>query len=136
MHYRIYSGSSSSHAQFCVVAIMKSKAKASKKCNRPRCKNDAASPRAKICIDCFKKNAALANSKRKVLGGNTTTRRGKGVFGNSGNTTTGGKKKAAGKRSGVRRSAKRALVVKKRWLDLILARQRKWEIRGSTLGHV
>ena len=47
-------------------------------------------------------------------------------------TTTGRKKKRAGKRSGVRRSAKRALVVKKRWLDLILAGQKKWEIRGSS----
>ena len=66
MHYRSYSGSSSGHAQFCVVAMMKSKAKASKKCSRPRCKNDAASPRAKFCTDCFKKNAALASSKRKL----------------------------------------------------------------------
>ena len=32
----------------------------------------------------------------------------------------------------MRRSAKRALVVKKRWLDLILAGQKKWEIRGSS----
>ena len=40
--------------------------------------------------------------------------------------------KGAGKRSGVRRSAKRALVVKKKWLDLILAGQKKWEIRGRS----
>ena len=33
--------------------------------------------------------------------------------------------KGAGKRSGVRRSAKRALVLKKKWLDLILAGQKK-----------
>ena len=82
----------------------------------------------------------MASSKRKAFGGggvlgnsgNTTTARGKGVLGNGGNTTTGRKKKRAGKRSGVRRSAKRALVVKKRWLDLILAGQKKWEIRGSS----
>ena len=30
-------------------------------------------------------------------------------------------KKSAGQHSGVRRSAKKALVVKKKWLDLILA---------------
>ena len=108
------------------------KAKASKKCSRPRCTNDAVSTRSKFCTACFKKNASLASSKRKVFGGNTTTARGKGVLGNGGNTTTGRKKKRAGKRSGVRRSAKRALVVKKRWLDLILARQKKWEIRGSS----
>ena len=41
-------------------------------------------------------------------------------------------KKRAGKRSGVRRSAKRALVVKKKWLDLILAGRKTWEIRGSS----
>ena len=115
-----------------VAAMVKTKAKASKKCSRPRCTNDAVSTRAK--------NASLASSKRKVFGGggvlgnsgNTTTARGKGVLGNGGNTTTGRKKKRAGKRSGVRRSAKRALVVKKRWLDLILAGQKKWEIRGSS----
>ena len=123
-----------------VAAMVKTKAKASKKCSRPRCTNDAVSTRAKFCTACFKKNASLASSKRKVFGGggvlgnsgNTTTARGKGVLSNGGNTTTGRKKKRAGKRSGVRRSAKRALVVKKRWLDLILARQKKWEIRGSS----
>ena len=40
-------------------------------------------------------------------------------------------KKNAGKRSGLRRSAKKALIVKKEWLDLILAGQKTWEIRGS-----
>ena len=40
-------------------------------------------------------------------------------------------KKSAGERSGVRRSAKKALVVKKKWLDLILAGQKVWELRGS-----
>ena len=108
-----------------VAAMVITKAKASKKCSRPRCTNDAVSTRSKFCTACFKKNASLASSKRKVFGGG-------GVLGNSGNTTTGKKKKRAGKRSGVRRSAKRALVVKKRWLDLILARQKKWEIRGSS----
>ena len=152
------------------MPMVKTKAKASKKCSRPRCTNDAVSTRSKFCTACFKKNASLASSKRKVFGGggvlgnsgntttargkgvlgnrgntttargkgvlgnrgNTTTARGKGVLGNGGNTTTGRKKKRAGKRSGVRRSAKRALVVKKRWLDLILAGQKKWEIRGSS----
>ena len=36
-----------------------------------------------------------------------------------------------GKRSGVRRSTKTALVVKKQWLKKILAREKDWEIRGS-----
>ena len=122
-----------------VAAMVKTKA-ASKKCSRPPCTNDAVSIRAKFCTACFKKNASLASSKRKVFGGggvlgnsgNITTARGKGVLGNGGNTTSGRKKKRAGKRSGVRRSAKRALVVKKGWLDLILAGQKKWEIRGSS----
>ena len=39
--------------------------------------------------------------------------------------------KKAGKRSGVRRSATIALVLKKKWLDLILAGKKTWEIRGS-----
>ena len=101
----------------------------------PRCKNAAASSRAKFCTGCFKKNASSASRKRKVHGGGhgvIGNSGGHGVIGNKGNTTTGRKKKGAGKRSGVRRSAKRALVVKKKWLDLILTRQKKWEIRGSS----
>ena len=131
-HYRRHLNSS-----LPVATMVITKAKASKKCSRPRCTNDAVSTRSKFCTACFKKNASLASSKRKVFGGggvlgNSGNARGKGVLGNGGNTTTGRKKKRAGKRSGVRRSAKRALVVKKRWLDLILARQKKWEIRGSS----
>ena len=41
-------------------------------------------------------------------------------------------KKRAGKRSGLKRSAKYALVVKKHWLDLILRGEKDWEIRGSS----
>ena len=37
----------------------------------------------------------------------------------------------AGERSGVQRSAKSALVVKRRWLDKILAGRKTWEIRGG-----
>ena len=96
--------------------MVETKAKASNKCSRPRCRNDAASRRAKFCTECFKTNASCASSKRKVFGGNTTTARGKGVLGNrgnasgkgtlgnKGNTTTGEKKKKAGKRSALRRS--------------------------------
>ena len=149
-HYRRHLNSS-----LPVATMVITKAKASKKCGGHRCTNDGISTRSKFCTACFKKNASLASSKRKVFGGggvlgnsgntttargkgvlgnggNTTTARGKGILGNGGNTTTGRKKKRAGKRSGVRRSAKRALVVKKRWLDLILAGQKKWEIRGSS----
>ena len=123
--------------------MMETKAKASNKCSKPRCRNDAASRRAKFCTECFKTNASCASSKRKVFGGNTTTARGKGVLGNrgnasgkgtlgnKGNTTTGQKKKKAGKRSALRRSTKMLLIVKNPWLDLILSKDKTWEIRDA-----
>ncbi len=46
-------------------------------------------------------------------------------------TPCGPAKKRAGKRSGLKRSAKVALVVKKEWLDRILAGEKDWEIRGE-----
>ena len=109
--------------------MVKTNAKAGKKCCRPRCRNDAASPLAKFCTECFKTNASCASSKRKVFGGNTTNAR--GVLGNKGNTTTGQKKKLAGKRSALRRSTKMLLVVKNPWLDLILSNDKTWEIRDA-----
>ena len=48
-----------------------------------------------------------------------------------GNVKKGKDKKTAGKLSVFRRSAKRALVVKKKWLDLNLAGWKTCEIRGS-----
>ena len=51
---------------------------------------------------------------------------------NAGNGRNGASKKAAGKRSGLKRSAKYCLVVKKKWLDLILAGSKDWEIRGCS----
>ena len=111
--------------------MMETNTKASNKCSKPHCRNDAASRRAKFCTDCFRTNASCANSKRKVFGGNTTTARGKGVLGNKGNTTTGQKKKKAGKRSALRRSAKMLLIVKNPWLDLILSKEKTWEIRDA-----
>ena len=50
----------------------------------------------------------------------------------SGNSITGIIKKRSGKRSGLKRCAKYALVVKKTWLDLILAGSKDWEIRGNS----
>ena len=111
--------------------MMETKAKASNKCSKPRCRNDAASRRAKFCTECFRTSASCANSKRKVFGGNTTTARGKGVLGNKGNTTTGQKKKKAGKRSALRRSTKMLLIVKNPWLALILTKDKTWEIRDA-----
>jgi hypothetical protein len=54
-----------------------------------------------------------------------------GNTGNKGNTKKGIAKKRAGARSGVKRSSKVALVVKKRWLDKILAGEKDCEIRSS-----
>ena len=64
--------------------------------------------------------------------GNAGNATGKGSSQNGGNVKKGKIKKRAGERSGVRRSAKTALVVKKKWLDLILAGRKTWEIRGSS----
>ena len=41
-------------------------------------------------------------------------------------------KTKAGKRSGLRRKAQMALVIKKCWLDKILAGKKVWEIRGTS----
>ena len=54
-----------------------------------------------------------------------------GTPSNAGNMTEGIVKKAAGERSAVKRSARVALVVKKQWIDKILAGEKDWEIRGS-----
>ena len=121
--------------------------KAIKKCCTRGCKNNATSPRAKFCAECFKKNARSSSCKRTVFGGNANGSPGnagnsqgspgnagnsQGSPGNAGNVKKGKRKKMAGGRSGVRRSAKRALVVKKQWLDLILTGRKTWEIRGSS----
>ena len=91
--------------------------------NHERCGSQAKSPRARYCAQCFRDNAARKGS---LSSGNS---KGKGSPGNAGNVQKGSVKKRAGERSGVRRSAKSALVVKKRWLDKILAGQKTWEIR-------
>ena len=55
--------------------------------------------------------------------------------GNAGNQSKGRSKKKAGKRSGIKRSAKVALVVKKKWLDLILEGRKDWEVCGMHTNH-
>jgi hypothetical protein len=97
-------------------------------CATPGCSSEAASSRAKFCRQCFAERARTNNSKRKRRGGNNSAQ---GVAGNKGNTSSGHPKKNAGKRSGVKRSAKHALVVKKPWLDKILTGEKDWEIRSS-----
>ena len=123
-----------------------------KKCSTPRCIHYAASARSKFCRECFVKNAASANMKRKVYGGNVNAKGtpgnrgnvngkgtpgnrgnviGKGTPDNRGNETIGRTKKAAGKRSALRRCTKMVLLMKARWLDLILSGKKTWEIRGT-----
>ena len=55
----------------------------------------------------------------------------KGRVDNRDNTSIGWKKKQAAKRSSLRRSAKMLLVVKNQWLELILSKQKMWEIRDA-----
>ena len=56
------------------------------KCSKPHCRNDAASPRAKFCLGCFKDNARCTGA-RSTGGGNSGA---KGVIGNSGNSSAKG----------------------------------------------
>ena len=126
--------------------------------NFRKCGRAAKSPRAKFCLPCFVANSKkrgsessgnsrgnpgnVGNSSSSGNPGNAGNSRGRGTLGNAGNSSgnpgnagnvkKGKVKKDAGKRSGLRRSAKKALVVKKKWLDLILAGQKTWEIRGSS----
>ena len=98
------------------------KAMKGKKCqNFTRCGRKAKSSRAKFCLPCFKETAA---AKARSGAGNS-----RGNPGNAGNINRGRKKISAGRRSGVKRCAKFALVVKGYWLDKILAREKDWEIR-------
>ena len=137
----------------------KAKAKV-KQCSKPRCRNNAASPRAKFCIGCFKDNARCTgartggnsgakgvignsgnssakgvignrgNSSAKGVKGNSGNSSAKGLMGNRGNTNSGKKKKFAGKRCALLRSTKTLLLVMKPWVELILAGKKVWEIRG------
>ena len=138
--------------------------RATNKCCKPRCPNEAVSLRARFCFGCFKANAKSVSLKRRVYGGNGSAEgnpgnrgngsakgklgnrgngsgkgklrnRGnsiaKGSVGNRGNTSIGWKKKQAAKRSSLRRSAKLLFVVKNPWLELILSKQKTWEIRDA-----
>ena len=126
--------------------------------NFRRCGRRARSIHAKFCEPCFKINAARTGRKSSGNNGakgsignagnlqgnpdnagnlqgnpdNAGNPQARGKSGNAGNVKIGADKKRAGKRSGVRRSAKRALVIKKKWLDLILDGRKTWEIRGSS----
>ena len=91
---------------------------------------------SKLCRSCFKKKAAASgaqsagNAEAKGKPRNAGNAEAKGKPRNAGNKKKGIIKKAAGKRSGLKRSARVALVVKKQWVDKILAGEKDWEIRG------
>jgi hypothetical protein len=71
------------------------------------------------------------NAEAKGSPDNAGNAEAQGTPSNAGNMTEGIVKKAAGERSAVKRSARVALVVKKQWVDKILAGEKDWEIRGS-----
>ena len=116
--------------------------KADKCQNFTRCGRKAKSRRAKFCLLCFKENASAhgrsgtGNSKGNpgnagnAKGNSGNAGNSKGNPGNAGNNIKAWKKQAAGERSGVKRCAKFALVVKQHWLDKIFAGEKDWEIRG------
>ena len=103
----------------------------------PKCSNfikcgcTATSFRARFCDQCFKIRASESGaqssgnrSSRGVLGN-------RGGTGNRGNCKKGISKERAGKRSGVKRSSKVGIIVKKEWLDQIFAGEKDWEIRST-----
>ena len=130
------------------LKAMKTKLKRdARKCkNFKQCGRKAKSIWAAYCGPCFLAQAASSGARSsgnangkgspgnagnkygKGSPGNAGNPYGKGSQGNAGNKTNGLAKKPAGIRSGVRRSARTALVVRKRWLDQILAGKKTWEI--------
>ena len=105
--------------------------------NHKECSRQTNAPYAIYCVQCFRANAARkgslssGNFQGKGSTGNAGNSRGKGSLGNAGNVTKGRVKDMAGELSGLRRSAKSDLVVKREWPDLILARRKTWELRGG-----
>jgi len=106
--------------------------------NYDRCGRRAKGPYARFCMNCFRANAALhgdassGNATASSSLGNAGNASASGSLGNAGNIKKGKTKKSVGERSGARRSAKQALVVKRKWLDLILAGRKTWEIRRTS----
>ena len=101
-----------------------SASRAHRVCATLGCGRQTVSSRAKLCRPCFLDSARTNSLKRRRWRG------GGGVAGNKGNATVGQTKRSSGQRSGTKRSAKYALVVRKRWLDKILDGDKDWEIRS------
>ena len=134
----LFAGISLRHA-FRESMPMETMKAAMQKCvNYDRCGRRAKGPYARFCMNCFRANAALqggassGNATASGILGNAGNASASCSLGNAGNVQKGKTKTSAGERSGVRRSAKQALVVKKKWLDLILVGRKTWEIRGTS----
>ena len=109
-------------------------------CATRRCSHEAATLRSRFCVACvLAKKASAGKACRGVK------KRQAGKVG--GMACFGAQKKKAGKQGGLagneadkavaskrglkKRCAKKALIVKKHWADLILSKDKTWEIRGS-----
>ena len=106
--------------------------------NSHRCNQLAKSVRATFCASCFRAKAVRSGTLSRGNRHPKVNKTNKGNLspiiniGNRGNTRTHDSsiKEKAGARSGVKRSSKIALVVKKEWLDKILSGEKDWEIRS------
>ncbi len=116
----------------------------------PRCKKQCGrrvkTMRAKLCGPCFRTQAVTTGARSSGNAGgsgnydNTGNAGGSGNYGNTGNAGGSGNYGNAGnpqngtrnahQRSALKRSARYALIIKKKWLDLILSGKKQWEIRG------
>ena len=82
--------------------------------------------RTKLCGPCFRDQAittgarSSGNAGASGTNGNAGNADASGTNGNAGNRQKGALKETAHQRSALKRSARYALVIKKKWLDLIL----------------
>ena len=99
------------------------KVKMPKCVNYRKCGRQAKGPHARFCTSCFVSRAAFCGKRTSgnssASGNPGNVGNSSGNIGNAGNVKKGKEKKDAGKRSGLRRSAKKAPVVKKKCLVLI-----------------
>ena len=106
----------------------------------PKCKKQCGrrvkTMRTKLCGTCFRDQAittgarSSGNTGASGTNANAGNADASGTVDNAGNRQKGALKETAHQRSALKRSARYALVIKKKWLDLILLRKKQWEIRG------
>ena len=100
--------------------------KAKKKCCKPNCMKNTASPRARFCTVCFRKNASLASLQRKTFSG------GGGVPGNSGNFRT-RQKSQKGKTNGKRSALQRPTMTLLDVLYLVFPKSKYLGVRNAQM---